>query len=86
MRPYWKHYYAGSRGIVFVVDSSASDEELDVAAQELLKALCDPMLHGEPCLILCNCQDKEGAKDTEQVRLCCRLVRSRFEGRIQQIE
>ena len=68
MQPYWKHYYAGARGVVFVVDSAASDDELDVAAQELLKALSNPMLHSEPCLVLCNCQDKDGARNTQEVR------------------
>ena len=67
IRPYWKHYFAGAEGVVFVVDSASSEHFLDVAARELRNAMLDANLTEQPCLILLNCQDKENSWTQEQV-------------------
>ncbi|XP_069138344.1 ADP-ribosylation factor-like protein 15 [Argopecten irradians] len=68
IRPYWDRYYAGAQGIIFVVDSSSSDERLKLASNELHKALGDPVLDDLPLLVLCNYQDKPNAKTVSQLK------------------
>lgn len=67
VRSYWDRYYAGAQGIIFVVDSTASDENLKLASNELHKALGDPVLDDLPLLVLCNYQDKDNAKSPAQL-------------------
>ena len=63
---YWAHYYRGSQGIIFVVDSSDSSD-LNEAAQCLSNVLRNPTLSGLPLLILANKQDLDNAKDVNEV-------------------
>ncbi|KAK3097809.1 hypothetical protein FSP39_013395 [Pinctada imbricata] len=67
VRPYWDRYFSGSQGVVFVVNSAASEEEMTQANTELHKALADPELDGLPLLLLCNFSDVDGARSTSQV-------------------
>ena len=67
IRPYWKHYFAGAEGVIFVVDSASSEHFLDMAARELKEAMRDPNLTEQPCLILFNCQDKVDSWTKNQV-------------------
>ncbi|KAL9642277.1 hypothetical protein ABK040_007276 [Willaertia magna] len=60
IRGLWKHYYKGSNGIIYVVDS-ADRERLKESKQELLNLLEDQDLKSVPILIFANKKDKEGA-------------------------
>ncbi|XP_032226194.1 ADP-ribosylation factor-like protein 15 isoform X3 [Nematostella vectensis] len=67
VRKYWQHYFEGAQGVIFVVDSTSSEEDLELAASELQTALCHPALDGLPLLVLANQEDKDGARDTEEI-------------------
>uniref|UniRef100_A0A3Q2YP32 ADP-ribosylation factor-like protein 15 n=1 Tax=Hippocampus comes TaxID=109280 RepID=A0A3Q2YP32_HIPCM len=58
IKKYWCRYYQGSQGVVFVLDSASSDEDLEAARNELHSALQHPQLCTLPFLILANHQDK----------------------------
>ncbi|XP_048733597.2 ADP-ribosylation factor-like protein 15 isoform X2 [Ostrea edulis] len=68
VRPYWDKYFGGAEGVVFVVDSSGTDEDLQLTNNELHKALADPELDNLPLMVLCNYSDKEGAKTKEEMQ------------------
>ncbi|KAJ7365961.1 ADP-ribosylation factor-like protein 15 [Desmophyllum pertusum] len=67
VRKYWPHYYAGSLGIVFVVDSNSNDDDVDLAAAELQEALSHPALDSLPLLVFANKQDAEGACSVDEL-------------------
>ena len=71
MRQYWKHYYKGMQGLVFVVDSASSNEDMDVAVTGLRDAIFNRDLVCVPCLILANCQDKPDARSYDEVMMTC---------------
>jgi len=56
LRCLWRHYYTGSGGIVFVVDS-ADRGRFPVVREELHKLFTEPELLGVPLLILANKND-----------------------------
>ncbi|XP_014675726.1 PREDICTED: ADP-ribosylation factor-like protein 15 [Priapulus caudatus] len=60
--PYWRRYYDGARGIVFVVDASADDAAIEAARDTLVAVIVDPRLAGAPCLIVGSFQDRAGAR------------------------
>uniref|UniRef100_A0AAQ4PIU0 ADP-ribosylation factor-like protein 15 n=1 Tax=Gasterosteus aculeatus aculeatus TaxID=481459 RepID=A0AAQ4PIU0_GASAC len=68
IKKYWSRYYQGSQGVVFVLDSASSDEELEAARNELHSALQHPQLCTLPFLILANHQDKPAARTPNQVK------------------
>lgn len=49
------------------MDSSGTDEDLQLTNNELHKALADPELDNLPLMVLCNYSDKEEAKTKEEV-------------------
>ena len=65
-RPFWRHYYANTQGVIFVVDSSDSIG-IDDARDELHKMIGDEELKDVPILILANKQDVTGAMITSEV-------------------
>lgn len=66
IRPLWKHYYDGTQGIIYVIDSS--DRSLfDNAKKEFYSMLQAPELKNCPVLIFANKQDIEGAITSEQL-------------------
>ena len=67
IRPFWKHYFNDCQAIIFVVNSAASDADMNTAREALKDSLQNVMLSGLPCLVLGNCQDVSGARQTEQV-------------------
>ena len=67
VRPYWDRYYQVFQAIIFVIKSTASDEEMELAKQELYKALKHPQLKALPLLLLANYSDGEGARSAEEV-------------------
>ncbi|KAJ8396620.1 hypothetical protein AAFF_G00016860 [Aldrovandia affinis] len=67
IKKYWSRYYQGSQGVVFVLDSASSEEDLEVARTELHSALQHPQLCTLPFLILANHQDKPAARSVQEV-------------------
>ncbi|KCV72522.1 ADP-ribosylation factor 6 [Fonticula alba] len=60
IRPLWRHYYAGTQGLVFVIDS-ADSERLEEARTELHRILGDKEMRDAVLLVFANKQDIEGA-------------------------
>ncbi|XP_047236902.1 ADP-ribosylation factor-like protein 15a [Girardinichthys multiradiatus] len=68
IKKYWSRYYQGSQGVIFVLDSASSDEDLEAARNELHSALQHPQLCTLPFLILANHQDKPAARAPNQIK------------------
>ncbi|KAG5841148.1 hypothetical protein ANANG_G00196500 [Anguilla anguilla] len=66
IKKYWSRYYQGSQGVVFILDSASSEEDLEVARAELHSALQHPQLCTLPFLILANHQDKPAARSVQE--------------------
>ncbi|KAK7691982.1 ADP-ribosylation factor, Arf Arf6 [Cerrena zonata] len=60
IRPLWKHYYTGTQGLVFVVDSQ-DRERIDEAKRELHGILGDREMKECLLLVFANKQDLPGA-------------------------
>ncbi|ORZ30715.1 putative ADP-ribosylation factor 6 [Catenaria anguillulae PL171] len=56
IRPLWRHYYAGTQGLIFVVDSSDT-ERFAEAASELHRIINDPEMKDALLLVFANKQD-----------------------------
>ncbi|KAG7215610.1 hypothetical protein INR49_022136 [Caranx melampygus] len=79
LRPHWKHLYADTAGLVFVVDSW-DEERLGEARKELHRVLRYENLRGVPLVVFANKQDLQGALSPEA--LCLKLdLRGLCEGR-----
>ena len=59
IRPLWRHYYTGTQGLVFVVDSNDRDR-IDEARQELHRILSDREMKDCLLLVFANKQDIPG--------------------------
>lgn len=59
IRPLWRHYYTGTQGLVFVVDSN-DRERIDEARQELHRILSDREMKDCLLLVFANKQDIPG--------------------------
>ena len=70
IRPLWRHYYTGTQGLVFVVDSQ-DRERIDEAKQELHRILSDREMKDCLLLVFANKQDLPGGASSslEQRRL-----------------
>ena len=66
LRPYWIHYYTGTRGIVYVVDSS-DRARIPKAREEFAKVLGDEQLAETSILLIANKQDMPGALSKEEM-------------------
>ena len=69
VRQFWDRYYQGMQGIIFVINSSGTDEELEEAKTEMRKALEYPSIRGLPLLVLANFQNQPGAKTPDEARI-----------------
>ena len=67
MRPYWERYYQNFHGIIFVVKSTASTSEMELAKRHLFKILQHAQLQYLPVLILVNFSDVKTACSQEEV-------------------
>lgn len=61
IRPLWRHYYTGTQGLVFVVDSQ-DRERVDEAKQELHRILSDREMKECLLLVFANKQDLPGGE------------------------
>ncbi|XP_074650841.1 ADP-ribosylation factor-like protein 15 [Tubulanus polymorphus] len=68
IRPYWRHYYKGAHGVIFIIDASSNEEEFSTAKNELEKALRDPALGELPCLILATHSDVNSARSETELK------------------
>jgi len=66
IRPLWRHYYRGVRGIIYVVDSNDRDR-CDVAREELEKMMAEEELQEAALLVLANKQDLPNAMATSDL-------------------
>ncbi|ESO82278.1 hypothetical protein LOTGIDRAFT_135017 [Lottia gigantea] len=66
IRQLWRHYYANSQGLIYVVDSTDKSRMLE-AREELTNICKDPDMTGVPVVILANKQDLPGALKTSEV-------------------
>ncbi|XP_054452126.1 ADP-ribosylation factor-like protein 14 [Anoplopoma fimbria] len=79
MRPHWRHHYADTAGLMFVVDSW-DQKRLEEARKELHRVLKSESLRGVPLVVLANKQDLQAALSPEA--LCQTLdLRRLCEGR-----
>nr|XP_060493653.1 ADP-ribosylation factor-like protein 15 isoform X2 [Panthera onca] len=79
IRKYWSRYYQGSQGVIFVLDSASSEDDLETARNELHSALQHPQLCTLPFLILANHQDKPAARSVQEA--CFSPLQTRKEGK-----
>ena len=66
IRVLWKHYYANTDCLIYVIDSCDVDR-LEEATEELKKILSDPELDGAALLVYANKQDMNGALSPREV-------------------
>ena len=64
IRPLWRHYYANTSGLIFVVDSN-DRERMEEARDEIHKMLGEDELRNLPILIFANKQDLPNAASVE---------------------
>jgi ADP-ribosylation factor 6 len=64
IRPLWRHYYTGTQGLIFVVDSADIDR-LDEAKQELHKIINDREMKEAVILVFANKQDQKNGNYTQ---------------------
>jgi len=63
IRPLWRHYYTGSEGLIFVVDSADRDR-IDEAWQELHRIIGDREMRNALLLVFANKQDLPGGNNS----------------------
>lgn len=56
IRPLWRHYFSGTNGLIFVVDSN-DPERLKDAAYELRTIMEDDCMRDVPVVVMANKQD-----------------------------
>merc|ERR1712146_583607 len=56
IRPLWRHYYTGTQGLIFVVDSNDRDR-IEDAREELTKMLNEDEMRDAILLVYANKQD-----------------------------
>jgi len=87
IRPLWKHYYQGTQGIIFVVDSNDRDRVDESAGyqhsakEELAKLLQADELQDAAILVFANKQDLPGAMKAKEVADRLGLSKGQFRGR-----
>ncbi len=62
----WRHYYTGTQGLIFVVDSADIDR-LDEARQELHKIISDREMKDSAILVFANKQDQKNGNRREKM-------------------
>ena len=62
IRPLWRHYFSGTQGLIFVVDSNESDERMEEARQELKNILDNLEMKDALLLVFANKQDISGGE------------------------
>lgn len=66
-RGIWVHYYHDCYGVVYVIDSAASEERVAESLTVLHETLQHPYVRGKPLLVLANKKDLPGSRGAEVV-------------------
>lgn len=66
IRPLWRHYYGGTKAMIFVVDSNDLPR-IGEAREEIGKLLKEPELRDVPLLVFANKQDQPRAMKTTEI-------------------
>ena len=66
IRLLWHHYYKGSRGAIFIIDSEDKNR-IELAVQELHRLSSELAEYDIPLLVFANKQDSEGAMSLEEI-------------------
>lgn len=66
IRPLWRHYFSGTQGLIFVIDSS-DRARIDEACQELHRIINDREMRDSLLLVFANKQDIAGAMNPQEV-------------------
>jgi len=66
IRPLWRHYYQGTQGLIFVVDSNDQDR-IEEAKEELQKMLSEDEMRDAVLLVFANKQDLPQALGVAQI-------------------
>ena len=66
IRPLWRHYYAGTQALIFVVDSTDRDR-IEEARQELLRIINDREMKDAILLVFANKNDLPNVMDTTEI-------------------
>lgn len=82
IRLLWRHYFQGTHGLIFMVDSDDRDR-IDIAREELHKMLDDPDMKGVCVLVFANKQDLPRAMAPTEVKDKLELCRLRNEWFVQ---
>jgi len=61
IRPLWRHYFSGTQGLIFVVDSNDRDR-MDEARKELERIIQDREMKDALLLVFANKQDVRGCE------------------------
>ncbi|CAF1386455.1 unnamed protein product [Rotaria magnacalcarata] len=72
IRPLWRHYFTGSQGLIFVVDS-CDRERMEEASRELEKIINDREMRNIVLLVFCNKQDISGCMQPADIRQALHL-------------
>jgi len=66
IRPLWRHYYSGTQGLIFVVDSG-DRARIEEARTELHRIINDREMRDSLLLVLANKQDLPGAMTPQEI-------------------
>mmetsp|Transcript_14112 Transcript_14112/g.32297 ORF Transcript_14112/g.32297 Transcript_14112/m.32297 type:complete len:184 (+) Transcript_14112:52-603(+) len=66
LRPLWRHYYRGARGLIYVVDSNDRDR-IEDAREEMTKMLNEDEMRDAVVLVFANKQDLPNAMTAAEV-------------------
>lgn len=66
IRPLWRHYYAGTQALIFVVDSNDRDR-IEEARQELLRIINDREMKDSILLVFANKNDLPNVMDSTEI-------------------
>lgn len=66
IRPLWRHYFAGTQALIFVIDSS-DRERVEEARTELMRIITDREMKDVVLLVFANKSDLPKAMDPEEV-------------------
>lgn len=87
LRALWRHYYQGTQGLIFVVDSNdTAPDRIELAKQELHRLLQDDELRDAVVLVFANKQDLPNAMSAAELgdKLCLNQLASRHTWYIQE--
>ncbi|KAL2071044.1 hypothetical protein VTL71DRAFT_12279 [Oculimacula yallundae] len=73
IRPLWRHYFSGTQGLIFVIDSS-DKVRIDEARQELHRIINDREMKESLLLVFANKQDIPGAMKPQEVTDALKLT------------